>query len=417
MKTIKFFLGLPILLLCNIIQGQELESNLQLRPRFEYREGYKNMLNNGQSPTSFVSQRSRLNLQFTDQKIKAKVSAQNIRVWGDMATTANSDKNGVMFFEAWAQYQLNENWAVKAGRQVISFDNQRIMGEIDWAQQGQSHDAAVIKFAKNGKSLDVGASLSSNAENTAKMPYEINNYKSMQFARYKTDFGKFGVSLLFLNAGYEFTAEDKSRKTDYNQTFGSYIHYKQDKFSANIGGYGQTGKRNDSQVKAYYAGLFAGYKFTENWELKGGLELLSGKDQNDTSTDIKSFNPIFGTNHAFNGLMDYFYVGNHQNSVGLQDVTLGISYTHKKLSMELAPHVFWSHGTIYKDTEKLDAYLGTEIDFTAKYNLDKYITLQSGYSVFADSESLRALKGIDSNPNNHWAWLMVTANLDLYKSR
>lgn len=415
MNFLKYFIA-PILLVSNSVQSQELESSLQMRPRFEYREGFKNMLKENQDPTSFVSQRSRLNLMFSDQKIKAKVSAQNIRVWGDMPTVVSSDKNSILFFEAWAQYQINENWAVKMGRQVISFDNQRIMGEIDWAQPGQSHDAAVIKFAKNNNSLDVGASLSSNTENTSKVPYEINNYKSMQFARYKKDIGKFGISLLFLNTGYEFTATDESRETDYSQTFGSYIHYKKDKFSANMGLYVQTGNRNNSQVKAWYAGIFAGYKLTDNWELKGGLELLSGKNQNDNSTDIKSFQPLFGTNHAFNGLMDYFYVGNHQNSVGLQDLTLGIAYNHKKLSIELAPHVFWSNGTIYRNTEKLDTYLGTEIDFTAKYSLDKNITLQSGYSVFATSESLRSLKGVTNNPNNNWAWLMVTANLDLYKT-
>lgn len=417
MRNFNFLFWILFLLFCNAIQSQSLESSLQLRPRFEYREGYKTMLKENQEPTSFVSQRSRLNFIFSDQKIKAKVSAQNIRVWGDMATTANSDKNGVLFFEAWAQYNFHADWSVKVGRQVISFDNQRIMGEIDWAQPGQSHDATVVKYLKNNQSLDVGASLSSNAENTVKTSYEINNYKALQFARYKTEMGKFGISFLFLNTGYEYLTATEDRETDYNQTFGSYINFKKDKLTANFGMYGQTGKRNDSQVKAWYAGLFAGYKLTENWELKGSFELLSGKDQNDSSTAIKSFQPLFGTNHAFNGLMDHFYVGNHQNSVGLQDASLGAAYNHKKLSLELMSHLFWSQASIYKNQEKQDSFLGTEIDFTAKYILDKYITISSGYSFLADSKSLRILKGIDNNPNNNWAWLMITANLDLYKSR
>ena len=413
----KYFFLLQGLLICAVAQAQDFGANIQIRPRFEYRDGYKTMLQENQEATTFISQRSRLNLTFTDQKLQAKVSAQNIRVWGDVASTSNTDKNGVMLFEAWAQYQFNPAWGLRIGRQVISFDNQRIMGEIDWAQQGQSHDAAVIKFTNNNNLLDAGASISSNAENTAKVPYEINNYKALQFARYKTGLGKFGISLLFLNTGYEFLNPDESPETDYSQTFGSYITYKQDKFSANLGIYGQTGKRNDSQVKAWYAGLYTGYKVSDNWEFKAGFEILSGKGQNDTDTDIKSFNPLFGTNHAFNGLMDYFYVGNHQNSVGLRDANVTVAYTYNKLTLELTPHLFWSQANIYRDNEKLDDFLGTEIDFTAKYTLDKYITIFSGYSVFADTESLRVLKGTNGNPHNNWAWLMVSVNLDFYKSR
>ena len=38
--------------------AQELEVNLQIRPRFEYRNGFKELMKNDFYPTSFVSQRS-----------------------------------------------------------------------------------------------------------------------------------------------------------------------------------------------------------------------------------------------------------------------------------------------------------------------------------------------------------------------
>ena len=135
--------------------AQELDANLQIRPRYEYRNGFKSLMPKGENATSFISQRSRLNLNYKQDKLKAKLTLQNVRTWGDVATTTQADKNGIALFEAWAQYDFDANWSARLGRQVLSYDNQRILGEIDWAQQGQSHDAAVITFHPKNHQLDL----------------------------------------------------------------------------------------------------------------------------------------------------------------------------------------------------------------------------------------------------------------------
>ena len=93
--------------------SQEFDANLQFRPRYEYRNGFKTLISNGESPTSFVSQRSRLNFNFKQEKIKIKLTLQNIRTWGDVSTTSTADKNGVALFEAWAQYEFNSKFSLK----------------------------------------------------------------------------------------------------------------------------------------------------------------------------------------------------------------------------------------------------------------------------------------------------------------
>ncbi|MGB8376011.1 MAG: hypothetical protein WCE57_11890, partial [Salegentibacter sp.] len=45
--------------------AQEFEADLQLRPRFEFRNGYKTLLSKEADPASIVSQRSRLDLNFS----------------------------------------------------------------------------------------------------------------------------------------------------------------------------------------------------------------------------------------------------------------------------------------------------------------------------------------------------------------
>ena len=397
--------------------AQELDANLQLRPRYEYRNGFKSPMVNGEDATSFVSQRSRLNLNFKQEKLKLKLTLQNIRTWGDVPTTATFDKNGIAVFEAWAQYDFSSNWSARLGRQVISYDNQRIFGEIDWLQQGQSHDAALFSFHKEKHQLDLGFAMNANAENLVapKTPYTT-NYKSMQYAWYHTQFGKISSSFLLLNTGYEFEKSVGNLEVDYKQTFGTYLVFKDKKWDSNLGLYGQTGKSTDKNVSAWYAGANVGYALTDAFKATLGYEFLSGKDQNDSSLAIKSFSPIFGTNHAFNGFMDYFYVGNHQNSVGLQDAYLKLNYASKKWQFSLTPHIFNAPNTVLDiANKKMDSYLGTEVDFTASYAIQKDIVATAGYSQMFASGTLERLKNVTNAANtNNWAWVMVSINPKIF---
>lgn len=420
MKTLKI-IGLSLIAMISLETfGQEIDANLQLRPRFEYRNGFKSPMVKGEDATSFVSQRSRLNINLAQEKFKAKLRLQNIRTWGDVATTATADKNGIAVFEAWAQYDFSPNWSARLGRQVISYDNQRIFGEIDWIQQGQSHDAVLVSFHDKNHQLDLGFALNANAENLVapKTPYTT-NYKSMQYAWYHTQLGKINTSFLLLNTGYEFEKSVGDVEVDYKQTFGTYLVFKDKKWDTNLGLYGQTGKSSDKNVSAWYAGANLGYALTDAFKATLGYEFLSGKDQDNTSLTVKSFSPVFGTNHAFNGFMDYFYVGNHQNSVGLQDAFLKLNYSFKKWQFTLTPHVFDAPNTVLDaSNEKMDSYLGTEIDFTLGYAVQKDIMVSAGYSQMFASGTLERLKNVtDASSANNWAWVMISFQPKIFSSK
>lgn len=411
MNTFKKIIQFVFICFNLVINAQDFDANLQIRPRYEYRNGFKAPISNGESPTSFIAQRSRLNLNFKNEKLKLKLSLQNVRTWGDVTTTTSTDKNGVALFEGWAQYEINPKWSFRAGRQVISYDNERIFGEIDWIQQAQSHDAVLFTYRPVNHQLDLGFALNSNAENLVEptTAYSI-NYKSMQYVWYHTRINKLNTSLLFLNTGYEFLKPNTQLEVDFKQTFGTFITFKENKWDCNLSLYGQTGKSNDNNVSAYNLGVNLGYAFTDHLTASVGYELLSGKNQGETSSYLKSFAPLFGTNHAFNGLMDYFFVGNHQNSVGLQDEYLTLGYTRNKWQFVLTPHYFTAPATVLDATNtKMDAYLGTEIDFTMTYSLQKDIKIKGGYSQMFATSTLVRLKSV-TNPatSNNWAWLMVS---------
>lgn len=418
MKLLKT-IGFTLLGIISVsVNAQEFDASVQIRPRYEYRNGFKSLIKPGESPASFISQRSRLDMNFKQEKIVLKLSLQNVSTWGDVATTSTSSKNGVAAFEAWGQYNFNENWSTRIGRQVISYDNQRIMGGIDWLQQGQSHDAILVTYKNKKSQLDLGFADNAAAENLVEptTPYTV-TYKNMQYAWYHTKFSELNTSFLFLNTGYEYASTPTEPEVDYRQTFGTYLTYKAKKFDADLGLYGQTGKNADKNISAFYAGFNLGYAITEKVKVTLGYEYLSGKDQDDTSADIKSFTPLFGTNHAFNGYMDYFYVGNHINSVGLQDAYLKLDMPIKKVKLSLTPHVFLAPGKIFSAGVEQDSYLGTEVDVTAAYKLHKDVAIVGGYSQMFGTSTMEVLKGGDAGTTNNWAWIMININPQVFTTK
>ena len=398
--------------------GQQFDLSEELRPRYENRHGFKTLLETNAKGSNFVSQRTRLNFGFKNEKLRLKIVMQNVRVWGDVGTLSSDDKASALH-EAWAEAIVNTKTSFKLGRQEIVYDDHRIFGNVGWAQQARSHDALLFKYTPNATNkLDIGLALNSDSQSNVDDLYSnAAGYKSLQYAWYHGGFNKLGVSFLLLNTGIEYLDVNNEQTIDYMQTIGPRLTYKSGKFNANAAAYLQTGKSKDSKVKASYFAGNIGYKFTKEWSLGLGVEQLSGTNSNASSTDIKSFAPLFGTNHKFNGFMDYFYVGNHANSVGLRDLNMTLGYSKNKFSAKLIPHLFSAAADVFDGATKMDARLGTEIDFTIGYKIAKDINLNAGFSKMFATETMEVLKGGDKDENNSWAWVMITFKPNLFSHR
>lgn len=423
MKLLKT-LSLSIMgLVGSAAMAQEFSSDIQIRPRYEYTNGFGTLLTPTTSHTSFVGNRARLNLNYKDEKLAVKLALQNVRTWGavnHLTGGVSNATNSFVMFEGWAQYSFTDKWSTKVGRQVISYDNQRIFGGLDWANQGRSFDAALFKFKGAKSQLDLGFALNAANENktvanpltTVSFGTDL-DFKDFQYAWYHTAIKKLGVSFLALNIGREYL-KGTEVETNYYQTFGTYANYAGKKLSLDFSFYGQTGKIDTREVSAWQTAANLGYAFTPKFKATLGYEFLSGKDQGTSPSMVKSFNPMFGTNHAFNGFMDYFYVGNHAGSVGLQDLTLKLDFPIKKINLSVAPHLFYTANEL---TATDDKYLGTEVDVTAVYKASKDITLIAGYSQMFASDAMVALKGGLNDTTNNWAYLMVNINPQIFASK
>lgn len=413
----KKFILLVFILFAGSLAAQEFDIAAEIRPRFELRNGYGSLMPDNTNPASFISQRTRLNLGFQNDKLKLFTSLQNVNVWGDVGTTSPTSKNSLAFHQAWAELFMTNKLSFKLGRQELSYDDERIFGAVGWVQQARSHDALVAKYkASENHQVHIGLALNALNETNIDEDYTINQYHNMQYAWYQGKFNNLQLSLLAMNLGMPYQ-KDSLQDFAYNHTFGGRLVYNKNKFSVDGSGYIQTGDIANVSLMAWYASANVKYGVSDKFTAGVGFEYLSGTDQNTSKSEINSFNPWFGTNHKFNGHMDYFYVGNHINSVGLTDVYAFGEYKHKAFSAALRPHIYMAPGVIISEEGKtMDPYLGTEIDFSMGYKLNEYIGFNVGYSQMFATESMETLKSGNADNLNNWAWVMVTINPTLFSS-
>lgn len=386
----------------------------ELRPRAEYRNGYKTLNSDAQDAALFVSQRTRLNTKYVTDDYTFFVSFQDVRVWGDVSQLAENGSS-LALHQAWGQIKFNPNFAVKLGRQEIIYDDSRMFGNVGWAQQGRSHDATIFKFGNENYKLDLGIAYNQDKQAlTGNLYTVLKNYKAMQYAWFHKDWSNVKASFLFLNNGMQDLAEEEIL---YSQTLGTHLKFKaSDALSINANAYLQTGKdKSDNDLSAYLVGLDLGYKASSDWNFGLGFEMQSGNDNATIGEKNKAFTPFYGTNHKFNGFMDYFYVGNHGNSVGLVDVYVKAkAKLGEKSSLTAFVHNFSAQAEIANGVDK---QLGTEIDLVYSHKLSKDVSIGAGYSQMIASEGLEAVKDNYDGNGNNWAWLMVTIKPTLFTSK
>ncbi len=412
----QILLLISITFLFGNLSAQQLDLTAEVRPRYENKHGYKSLISKDSDGSNFISQRTRLNVKYKKDKLRFGLSLQNVRVWGDVSTLSSDDKSS-SFHEAWAEALLSDQVSLKLGRQEIVYDDHRIFGSVGWAQQARSHDAFLFKYKpEDNHKLDIGIAL--NADNQGGLDALYSNaagYKNFQYVWYHGDFNKVGLSALILNTGVEYLGNDGSQKINSMQTMGPRLTYKSGNFNANAATYIQSGKLVDTKVSSSYYTVNMGYKVSDEFSLGVGWEYLSGKDNNSSEAKIKSFAPLFGTNHKFNGWMDYFYVGNHGGSVGLNDINGTLAYKKNNFSAKLIPHIFSAAADVYNGQgEKMDNSLGTEVDLTLSVKIASDIDLSAGYSLMFATETMEVLKGGDKDATNSWGWIMFTFKPKLF---
>lgn len=416
-NTISIFV---FLLIFSCFEGKaQFSFSAELRPRTEYSHGYESLASVEQNPSLFTSQRSRLNLSFKNKRFRTKLVVQDVRLWGNQPQLVGNEDFATSIHEAWGELFFKPEFSLKVGRQELIYDDHRIFGNVGWAQQARSHDLALFRYSKDFN-LHVGIAYHENSNRSNNVYDGPDAYKTMQFVWFNQKFSNFTLSVLFLNNGIPYPIEVIGGEVTkegirFSQTFGPRVLYKLGDLNLSGNFYVQTGKdRTGDKLSAFEFAVDGVYSVTDGFKVNLGYEMLSGTAYDEEPDKNKSFTPFYGTNHKFNGFMDYFYVGNHINNVGLNDFHFGGKYSWNKVFVQGKLLVFSSAARIDADVNN---YLGTEIDLWMGYNIVKDVKLGAGYSHLFASESMEFLKGGDTNVTQNWAYVMLTFTPNFFTTK
>ncbi|MEP1033502.1 alginate export family protein [Ekhidna sp.] len=399
------------LLIASSFAGKgQFKLSAEIRPRTEYRHGFQALVEQDQDPAFFIEQRTRLNAEYWKDQYAIKIVLQDVRTWGSQSQLVNNGGNLTAIHEAWGKLKLSENSSLKVGRQEIILDDSRIFGNVAWAQQARSHDALLFETGKDNFTLQLAAAYNQDGVQSTTNFYSVpKSYKTLQFLWMKKKWTSITASMLILNNGLQ-SGTPTAGETYFSQTLGGNIDYIKGKLQPAATFYFQTGKDGvGNDLSTYQFQVDLTYK-TGKSSLMIGYEVLSGNDELSSTTENNSFNPFYGTNHKFNGLMDYFYVGNHNGSVGLRDLFVEWKTPIAKWQSTIAMHYFNSHADQLDPDSggAADKYLGSEIDLVVSRKLYDDVLIHWGYSQMFGSSSMEILKGGDAGANNNWAWVMLT---------
>lgn len=398
----------------------------QILQRSEYRNGFGGLIRENQDPALFTAHRARLQALYEMDNFTFYMSVQDVRTWGSTPQIKATD-NFLSVHEAWAQVKVGEHLQIKLGRQELNYDNFRFLGNLDWALQARAHDFALAKYEKGTMKFHFGGAYNQAAQSLTDQPFLIpNQYKAAQMARYENKWGKVSFSALFWNDGREWqTFDNTGALTDKGIRYRSTLGVPTLKYNS-----------GNSQISAFYYHQFGqdvvgtslnAFNFSvaynhaipvdreagKQWTLSIGTEHISGTSNLGDNVN-RSYNPLYGTNHLFNGYMDLFFVGGtHENSVGVEDYFVRSRYAFgPKFFLQGDYHLFYAQNDVYdlRTTQptQLNSYFGSEIDLTMGWIVSDAFSIQAGYSQFFHTDTFAYLKNVsDAKSTQNWAYLML----------
>jgi hypothetical protein len=387
---------LPLFALPSLLEAQastQVTFGGQVRPRFESRTPVDGSWN------SFTSMRVRAAMNaLLEGNVRIFVQLQDVRLFGEEGNTL-SDYNANSFDLHQGFVELTEvpslGGALRVGRQQLALGEQRLVGAVDWAQQGRSFDGfRYTTPSLSGMKVEIfGMKL---REDTS----DAHDWESSFLGAYgNLPMGETGSLDV-----YGLLTTDSREDNGGELTFGSLWKGQAGPIHLRLEGSLQTGERNGTEVSAYMVGVRAGAQLHESTTVTLWYDYLSGDDDPDDD-EIGVFNTLFATNHAFYGLADYFLdIPVHTGGLGLKDAAVKFAFVlSPKTGLKVDLHNFHSA----KEGDLSTQSLANEVDLTLTYQLSSVLTIMSGYSFVQAKDGIKELERLSENAQ--WVYLMLNA--------
>ena len=398
--------------------------NVSAWSRGEFREGSLPKPGND-AYALFLSSKAVLRLDYAYKGLEVRISPRYYGVWGA------SSSGGMAVDEAWLGLKHKSGLFLRTGRQKLEYDDERIIGSDDWTMASSTHDIIKAGFERGNHKLHLLAAFNQNDENTNGGTFYINGgqpYKTMQTLWYHFDpIPQLGASLIFMNTGMQDTLHREDNITAYQQLFGAYVDWHPQSLRVQASYYRQTGRDEyQRKINAWMTAVEADWDINSHWHLDAGYFFMSGDAYYYVppegglgmalKTDVRGFNPIFGSHHEFYGAMDFFYVDTYfgGNTPGLQDFHIGGQWSPVPSVKLNAMYHYLGTGVKLQDAGRT---LGHEVEVNASWQIMKDVKLSAGYSYMHGTETMIRLKRTTEKNRLQWAWLMLTVTPEIFSTK
>lgn len=390
----------------------------QVRPRMEIRNGYRVLpTDHTDDGVMFISQRSRLGIAYSsDPRLMLTLIVQDVRTWGDeLNTTSDYSANNFDIYRAFVDLKPDSQWTLRIGRQGIGYDEERILGDADWSQQGRAHDAVRVMWDNGRQAVHAGWAHHEQGEPTRHVTYTItSNYQDLAFVWLQTREKNSSASALIVYDDYELYGTSMTPGVPTQRwTAGAFLQSRKGDTHGRVEAYWQTGARetitDEADINAYMFGIELDQSIGKS-SVMLWYDYLSGDDK---PLDDKStvFDPTYHTGHRNYGWADYFTnIPIDTYGRGLQDFALKLKTPLAGTSvLDIHFHYFVLAEPFETFQGKDKSALGFEADMMATIPLMKNVRLLGGYSLITPTQFAKDITGGDSP--GHWLWTMLDVNV------
>jgi len=384
------------------------------RTRAEFLRGYKQLPSDTNTFAFQVNQRTGMKFNYRNELIETNMTFLDARIWG--AEFAKPSTNFLSVTEGYVRLFLPLNWSITAGRQLLSIDNERLIGKRDWNLKPTSHDALTINYDSEKTKFQVIS-----AFNQSEYLYDGTNYKATGFYKvmnmlwFSYKFSYLTLATMHVIDGFQ--SVNNANVIYIRYTPSVLFSYITDTYKLNMRLFYQTGKSaSGTNIDAYYAEADFYSRFSKAAGFTIGTEIISGEKMQSGNL-IPSFNLLYGTVNRFNGNIDYFSNQNNSLAAGLINPFVKLDFKFgNRLTLNTDFHYFRIiDNTLYQFTEK-EKTLGYETDLSLIYKPIETLNLKMGYSIFIPNSSMAFLTGGNSNYFGNYAYLMLTISPELFSN-
>jgi len=379
--------------LTSVAVAQEATFGAQVRPRTEYREPV------GGDNDAFTSMRVRAHVDATLKRdVRVFVELQDVRIWGEESSTlADFEADNFDLHQGFIELaSTNKRLMARVGRQEMNVGGQRLIGAVDWTQQGRAFDG-IRAFAGGGWG---GVTLFGYQLSDATSPAVPNDGEFIGAVGEVKNVAGGTLELYALYDHVEATLANTNQGTLGARLAGerSGVIYRGEL-------YVQTGDRAGVDVSAFMLGARAGTRFADGkGQVTAWYDYLSGDDDpGDGKTKV--FSTLFATNHKFYGFADLFLdIPAHTAGLGLQDIALKGSYALRD-DLTLAADLHSFH--LAKQGLLSTKHLGEELDLTSSYRYSPNLSFTGGLSYVFAADAFSEIGRLGEDMT--WVYIMLNA--------